>query len=47
VTGRGLEASHFLVEDRPEEIVDALSTFFLPRTSTHREPDPPGGPDDV
>ena len=41
VTGRGLAASHFLVEDRPEEVVDELSTFFLPGTSTHRAPDPP------
>jgi haloacetate dehalogenase len=45
VTGRELAASHFLVEDRPQEVVDELSNFFLPRTSTHHEPDPPGGPD--
>jgi haloacetate dehalogenase len=35
VTGRGLAASHFLVEDRPEEVVDELSTFLLPTISTH------------
>lgn len=28
VTGRGLEASHFLVEDRPEEVADELAAFL-------------------
>jgi haloacetate dehalogenase len=44
VTGRGLAASHFLVEDRPEEVVDELSRFFLPRTPTHRDLDLQGAP---
>jgi hypothetical protein len=34
VTGRGLDASHFLVEDRPEEVAYALTTFL----ETHRTP---------
>jgi haloacetate dehalogenase len=34
VTGRGLDTSHFLVEDRPEEIADALTTFL----ETHAPP---------
>jgi haloacetate dehalogenase len=28
VDGRGLEASHFLVEDRPEEVAGELIAFF-------------------
>ena len=28
VTGRALDASHFLVEDRPEEVAGALAAFF-------------------
>jgi pimeloyl-ACP methyl ester carboxylesterase len=33
VTGHGLQASHFLVEDRPEEVADEL-TAFLKHAST-------------
>jgi haloacetate dehalogenase len=28
VTGRGLDTSHFLVEDRPEEVADELIAFL-------------------
>ena len=28
VTGRGLDASHFLVEDQPEQVADLLSAFL-------------------
>jgi haloacetate dehalogenase len=28
VRGRGVEASHFLVEDRPDEVADELAAFF-------------------
>ena len=28
VRGRGVEASHFLVEDRPDEVADELARFF-------------------
>ena len=28
VRGRGVEASHFLVEDRPDEVARELSAFF-------------------
>jgi hypothetical protein len=28
VRGRGVEASHFLVEDRPEEVAAELAAFF-------------------
>jgi len=28
VRGRGVDASHFLVEDRPDEVADELATFF-------------------
>jgi hypothetical protein len=31
VSGRGLEASHFLVEDLPGEIADELTTFVTTR----------------
>jgi len=31
VRGRGVEASHFLVEDRPEEVAAELAAFFGPR----------------
>jgi haloacetate dehalogenase len=31
VRGRGLDASHFLVEDRPEEVADELTAFFAIR----------------
>ncbi len=30
VRGRGLDASHFLVEDRPEEVAAELTAFLLP-----------------
>ena len=36
VTGQGIEASHFLVEDRPEQIADLLSAFL--QQSDHRPP---------
>jgi haloacetate dehalogenase len=28
LTGRGIDASHFLAEDRPEEVADQLAVFF-------------------
>jgi haloacetate dehalogenase len=28
VTGRGVDASHFLVEDRPDEVAGELVAFF-------------------
>jgi haloacetate dehalogenase len=31
VRGRGVEASHFLVEDRPDEVASELATFFARR----------------
>ncbi len=31
VTGRGVEASHFLAEDRPEEVADELAAFLQGR----------------
>lgn len=31
VRGRGVEASHFLVEDRPDEVAQELVTFLRPR----------------
>ncbi|MBV9919196.1 MAG: alpha/beta hydrolase [Solirubrobacterales bacterium] len=31
VTGRGLEASHFLVEDRPEDVASELTAFLTER----------------
>jgi haloacetate dehalogenase len=39
VTGRGLEASHFLVEDRPEDVAADLSTFLaeLPVQTNEQE----------
>ncbi len=37
VTGRGLDASHFVVEDLPEEIADELTTFVT--TRPNRRPD--------
>lgn len=33
VRGRGVDASHFLVEDRPEEVAAELIRFFKPKTS--------------
>jgi len=33
VTGRGLDASHFLVEDRPHTVAQALSAFLAPPTT--------------
>jgi haloacetate dehalogenase len=38
VTGRGLDTSHFLVEDRPEEVAHALTTFLQTHASLR---DPP------
>jgi haloacetate dehalogenase len=33
VTGRGLDASHFFAEDRPEEVAAELTTFLTDRAS--------------
>ena len=42
VTGQGLEASHFLVEDQPEQVADVLSAFLGDRASLHNPvPDAP------
>ena len=38
VTGQGLEASHFLVEDQPEQVADLLLTFL--QQPDHRLPTP-------
>ena len=40
VTGRGLDASHFLVEDRPDDVADEL-TAFLPALDPIHEEAPP------
>jgi haloacetate dehalogenase len=39
MSGRGLEASHFLVEDRPEEVAGELTAFLAAPlvTTTHQE----------
>jgi haloacetate dehalogenase len=36
VTGRGLDASHFLVEDQPEQVADLLSAFLDDSASIRR-----------
>ena len=46
VTGRGLDASHFLVEDQPEEVAEELIALLdrpttLPTTKGHHVHDPP------
>jgi len=44
VTGRGIEASHFLVEDRPEDVANELTCLLAyrapasPLRTTHQEP---------
>ena len=48
VSGRGLEASHFLVEDRPEDVADgARRPARSPTRSTTREAPPNRRPDHV
>ena len=44
VSGRGLDTSHFLVEDRPEEVADALTTFLETPSPAHQPKTHPGGP---
>lgn len=43
VTGQGLPASHFLVEDQPEQVAELLATF-LDRTSLRRSDTSPLAP---
>jgi len=40
VTGRGLDSTHFLVEDQPEEVASELGTFLAGDPSVHRSPSP-------
>jgi haloacetate dehalogenase len=42
VTGRGLDASHFLVEDQPEQVADVLSGFLRNPTPDGRVAAAPG-----
>jgi hypothetical protein len=46
VTGRGLDTSHFLVEDRPDEVAHALTTFLEAHAPPRDQPrlTQPGGP---
>jgi haloacetate dehalogenase len=38
VSGHGLDASHFLVEDRPDDVARALTTFFDTHAPRHDQP---------
>jgi haloacetate dehalogenase len=42
VVGRGIEGSHFLVEDRPEQVAELLSGFL--RQPEHGLPTPREAP---
>lgn len=43
VTGRGLDASHFLVEDRPEQVADLLTRFLSAHDPALPGPAPAAG----